>query len=282
MDLSENKTTTLLCKRKLITIDQPQVMGILNTTPDSFYAKSRKEDEQGLLHAAENMLAEGAHWLDIGGYSSRPGAQHITIEEELNRVLPAVKTLLHHFPEVKISIDTFRHPIAEQALDAGAMMVNDISGGLLDENMMETVAKYRVPYVMMHIKGNPQSMQSETNYTNLLAEVYQQLAVQKHKAQAAGIHDIILDVGFGFGKTLEQNFEIAQNLSYFESLNCPILVGISRKSMLYKLCNITPEESLPATTAMHLHLLQQGAQFLRVHDVKEAHQAIKINKALSI
>jgi dihydropteroate synthase len=258
----------------------PIVMGILNVTPDSFYERSRMDNSENLVQTAKQMIREGAIILDIGGYSSRPGADEVSIEEEINRVVPAIKVLASEIKDVIISIDTFRSEVAEAALKAGALMVNDISGGRLDDKMFEVVAHYSVPYVLMHMKGTPQNMQSETIYKNLVMDINFFFSEQIEKAVAAGIHDIILDPGFGFSKTKEQNYKLMSQLEMLHLLDKPLLVGVSRKSMIYKELDISVDDSLNGTSVLNTAALEKGAQIIRVHDVKEAKQAIDLLKAI--
>lgn len=255
-------------------------MGILNVTPDSFYERSRMDNSENLVQTAKQMIREGAIILDIGGYSSRPGADEVSIEEEINRVVPAIKLLASEIKDVIISIDTFRSEVAEAALKAGALMVNDISGGRLDDKMFEVVAHYSVPYVLMHMKGTPQNMQSETIYKNLVMDINFFFSEQIEKAVAAGIHDIILDPGFGFSKTKEQNYKLMSQLEMLHLLDKPLLVGVSRKSMIYKELDISVDDSLNGTSVLNTAALEKGAQIIRVHDVKEAKQAIDLLKAI--
>lgn len=255
-------------------------MGILNVTPDSFYERSRMDNSENLVQTAKQMIREGAIILDIGGYSSRPGADEVSIEEEINRVVPAIKVLASEIKDVIISIDTFRSEVAEAALKAGALMVNDISGGRLDDKMFEVVAHYSVPYVLMHMKGTPQNMQSETIYKNLVMDINFFFSEQIEKAVAAGIHDIILDPGFGFSKTKEQNYKLMSQLEMLHLLDKPLLVGVSRKSMIYKELDISVDDSLNGTSVLNTAALEKGAQIIRVHDVKEAKQAIDLLKAI--
>jgi len=254
-------------------------MGVLNTTPDSFYADSRIKDEKLLLKRVEKMLNEGAFIIDIGGISTRPGAQRITEEEELSRVIPAIDLISKTFPEVILSIDTFRSKVARQAVESGAMIVNDISGGTLDNRMHETVAQLQVPYILMHLRGTPETMSTETQYENLVIDVVKELSEQVHSLTRLGVADIIIDPGFGFAKTIEQNFEILKNLEYFNVLGYPLLAGLSRKSMIYKTLETTPEEALNGTTALNMIALINGARILRVHDVKEAVETVNLFKS---
>lgn len=263
------------CKGELISLKSPKIMGILNATPDSFYQGSRIT-ENSVLQQAEKMLSQGADFLDIGGYSSRPDAAEVSQTEELNRVLPVIKSIMKHFPETKISVDTFRSEVARQSLLEGACIINDISAGKLDPKMWEIVAEFQVPYIAMHMVGSPQTMMQHTDYQNIITEIMFYFSERKAQAQAFGINDFIIDVGFGFSKTLEQNYKILQNLEFFKELDCPILVGVSRKSMLYKLLKISQEEALNATSVVNTISLMKGANILRVHDVKEANECVQI------
>ncbi len=267
---------TLNCKGNLVDLTQPKIMGIMNITPDSFYDGGKYKDPVSILRQVEKMLREGATFIDVGAYSSRPKALEISENEELDRILPIVSLLLDEFPQMLLSIDTFRSAVAGRCLDAGAAMINDISGGTLDTEMITTIAKYRVPFIVMHMKGNPHTMQNETSYENLLVDINYYFSERIKIARAAGIIDIIIDPGFGFAKTLEQNYELIQNLEFFNELGLPVMVGVSRKSMIYKLLDTTPEEALNGTTALHMLALLKGANILRVHDVKEAMQCIKL------
>jgi len=251
-------------------------MGILNVTPDSFFAQSRKISEKELLQTAERMLTDGATFLDVGGYSSRPGAEDISVQEEIKRVVSPIEQVARRFPEAVLSIDTFRSDVARAALDAGAQVINDISGGYLDANMMALAGARKVPYIAMHMRGTPQTMKSLTQYDNVLLEVMQNFSDIREKARRAGIHDVIIDPGFGFAKTLEQNYYLLQHLDHFKRLDCPILVGVSRKSMIYKLLDSSPDEALNGTTALNSVSLLRGANILRVHDVREAVETVKL------
>ncbi len=251
-------------------------MGILNLTPDSFYDGGVLSNKKVILFQAEEMLNEGATFLDVGGYSSRPGAQFVSEEEELQRVLPAVQLLLKEFPEVIVSIDTFRSKIAKACVQAGAAIVNDISGGNLDEKMFETIASLKVPYILMHMRGTPETMSLDTNYGNITSDLINYFSEKISLANAIGITDIIIDPGFGFAKTRQQNFELLNNLELFKSLDNPILVGISRKSMIHKTLNVSPNEALNGTTALHAIAVLKGASILRVHDVKEAVECVTL------
>ena len=267
---------TLNCKGRLLTIDKPVVMGIINITPDSFYKSSRFTDIDSILRQAEQMLNDGATILDIGGQSTRPGSIKISEEDELQRVIEPVTKIAETFPEAYISIDSFYSQVAKQAVQAGASIVNDISGASMDDKMIETVSSLNVPYVLMHIKGTPQTMQQNTNYENVSKEVLDFFIFKKTVLQNAGIKDIIIDPGFGFGKSIEQNFVLLNNLSFFKMLDAPLLLGISRKSMIKKTLNITTEESLNGTTVLNTIGLMNGASILRVHDVKQAKETIEL------
>lgn len=271
---------TLNCKGRLLTLDRPLVMGILNITPDSFFEGSRVGTGDDLLARAERMLAEGADMLDVGGMSSRPGAELISEEEELGRVLPVIASLHRHFPEAILSIDTIRATVARQAVEAGASLVNDISAGRLDEAMYETVAALRVPYVLMHMQGMPRTMQQDPHYEDVVVEVLDFFIAEMGKLRALGVHDIILDPGFGFGKTLAHNYELLNGMQAFQILEAPVLTGLSRKSMVTRLLGVSPQEALNGTTALHMVALRNGARILRVHDVKEAVEVVKIFEQL--
>ncbi|AZJ35077.1 dihydropteroate synthase [Tenacibaculum singaporense] len=271
---------TINCKGTLVDLTKPKVMGILNVTPDSFFDGGKYKNERDILVQAEKMLSEGATFIDVGAYSSRPGAKHISEEEELQRMLPVVELLIKSFPEIIISVDSFRSRIVEESINAGAAIINDISGGKMDAQMFETVAKLQVPYIMMHMQGTPQNMQQNPQYENVVTEVVSFFAEQLFKLRQLKVNDVIIDVGFGFGKTLNQNYELLKRLSMFKRLNAPILTGVSRKSMLYKLLGITPQEALSATTVANTIALLNGTHILRVHDVKEAVEAVKIVEQL--
>lgn len=260
-------------------MSQSKVMGILNLTPDSFYDGGRFIKEKELLQQVEKMIWEGAAIIDIGGYSSRPGADDISIAEEKKRVLPVLEVIIKRFPETIISIDTFRSEVAMECLERGAAMINDISGGSLDEKMFEVVAKYQVPYIIMHMKGTPQNMKSMTTYDDLLTEIIFYFSEKISLANQLKINDVIIDPGFGFAKTVEQNFLLLKNLSLLRNLDRPLLAGLSRKSMLYKTLGTTPEKALNSTTVANILALENGANILRVHDVKEAMECIKIHEA---
>ena len=270
------KKNTINVRGKIISLAQPLVMGIINVTPDSFFDGGSKNSIDEIVEFTKQMLFDGADIVDVGGYSSRPGASEVTVEEELNRVIPVIKSLVGEFPNIIISIDTFRSKVAFEAINAGASIINDISAGELDDKMFETVAQLKVPYIMMHTKGTPQNMQQQTNYNNLLNDVIDYFIPKINKLKALGVNDMIIDPGFGFAKTLDQNYELLQKLAYFNVLELPILVGISRKSMIYKLLNISPSEALNGTTVLNTIALQNGANIIRVHDVREARQTIAL------
>ena len=267
---------TINCKGQLIDLSTPKVMGILNVTPDSFYDGGSYKDERDILNQAKQMLAEGAAFIDIGGYSSRPGAEFVSEDEELNRVIPVIKLILQHFPECLISIDTFRSTVAQKAIEAGAAIVNDISAGKLDDAMITTVGKLSVPYIMMHMRGTPKTMQQQTNYDDLIKDVLSYFAERIALAHKAQIKDIIIDPGFGFAKTLEQNYKMLNHFKLFKIADKPILAGVSRKSMIYKTLNTASVDALNGTTALHMVALENGAALLRVHDVKEAMECITL------
>jgi len=272
---------TINCLGNLIDLSSPKVMGILNITPDSFYDGGKYKNESEILHQTEKMLFEGATFIDVGAYSSRPDAKHITEEEELQRILPVINLLIRNFPDSLISVDTFRSEVAKKSVENGAAIINDISGGKMDNKMFETVANLQVPYILMHMLGTPQNMQKNPVYEDVTKEIIQFFAEQIFKLHQLKVNDIIIDIGFGFGKTTAHNFEILKNLSLFNSLDCPILAGISRKSMLYKTLDISAQEALNATTSANTIALLNGANILRVHDVKEAMEAIKIVEMLN-
>lgn len=267
---------TINCKGQLIDLSTPKVMGILNVTPDSFYDGGVYKNDAQLLNRVETMLNHGATFIDIGGYSSRPGADDVTLEEELKRVVPIVKLILKHYPETLISVDTFRSEVAKQSIAVGAALINDISAGHLDENMLATVGRLSVPYIMMHLKGTPKTMQQHTKYEDLVKEVLSYFAERIAAAHAFQIKDIIIDPGFGFAKTLEQNYELLNKLELLKLAEKPILVGVSRKSMIYRTLNTKSSEALNGTTALNMVALEHGASILRVHDVKEAMECVNL------
>tara|TARA_B110000977_G_scaffold105969_1_gene138222 strand:+ start:27162 stop:28013 length:852 start_codon:yes stop_codon:yes gene_type:complete len=276
-----NYFMTINCKDKLLNLDSPIVMGILNVTPDSFFDGGKYQYEKEILARATEIIDQGGTIIDIGGYSSRPGAKHISEQEELERVIPAIELILSKFPSALISVDTFRSKIARKSVEVGACMINDISAGEMDSNMFATIRELQVPYCIMHMKGTPQNMQKKPSYKNVTEEVLFFLAQKIELLHKLGVNDILVDPGFGFGKTTEHNYELLKNLSFFKNLNKAILVGVSRKSMIYKTLGISPQESLNGTTALHSFSLQNGGTLLRVHDVKEAMETITLFNKIS-
>lgn len=256
-------------------------MGILNCTPNSFFDGGRYSNDQAIIKQVEKMLSEGATFIDVGAYSSKPNAEFVSLDQEISRIVPVVELLLKEFPQILISIDTFRSQVAEACIEKGAVLINDISAGNLDEAMFAVVAKYRVPYIMMHMNGTPQTMQTLTQYKNVVMEVLQYFSERIAKARSFGISDLIVDPGFGFAKTLEQNYEMLQKLELFQNLELPILVGLSRKSMIYKVLETDANSALNGTTVLNTIALQKGASILRVHDVKEAMECITLLRAVN-
>lgn len=267
---------TLNCKGNLIDFSTPKVMGIINITTDSFFDASRSFTDKAILDKAEEMLMHGASFLDIGGYSTRTGALEIAVEEEKRRVLQAIDIILEQFPETLISVDTFRSEVAQAAIENGAALVNDVSGGSLDTDMLRTVASLKVPYIIMHMRGTPKTMNTLTDYDNVSIEVLKYFSERISLARAAGIDDILADPGFGFAKTSAQSFEVLSNLELFQALEVPLCIGVSRKSMIYKSLGISAAESLNGTTVLNTIALSKGASILRVHDVKEAMECVKL------
>ena len=272
---------TINCAGKLIDLSIPKIMGILNITPDSFYDGGRYNSDKKILDHVEKMIIDGAIFIDIGAYSSRPGGVDIDENEELKRIIPAVELVNKKFPEIIISVDTFRSKVAEACLNSGAEIINDISASQLDEKMMETIAKYSVPYIIMHMKGNPQNMMDKTNYDDMLQEMIKYFSKKINQAISYKINDIIIDPGFGFAKNIKQNYDLLNHLDLLKILDKPIMVGISRKSMIYKSLDSTPEEALNGTTVLNTVALIKGASILRVHDVKEANECIKLIGSLN-
>jgi dihydropteroate synthase len=270
------KKHTLNIGGKLLDLTSPKVMGIINITPDSFYEGSRKQTTDAILQLTEKMLLEGAGFLDLGAYSSRPGATDISLDEELQRLLPAVETISKNFPEAVLSIDTFRSRVAKDAIKAGAHIINDISGGSLDADMFGTVARLQVPYILMHMKGTPQTMVRHVQYADVVEDVFDYFVDKYHQLKQLGVKDVIIDPGFGFAKTPEQGYTLIKHLNRFDVLQLPILVGISRKKMIYNLLGSTARDALNGTTALNTIALSKGANILRVHDVKAAVEAVKI------
>lgn len=275
---SKNKNINLSinCNGKLVDLNTPKVMGVLNITPDSFYDGGRYKDAKSILNQTEKLISEGATFIDIGAYSSRPGADFISENEELKRIVPVVELIQKNNPDVLISIDSFRAKVIRECVSAGAVISNDISAGKLDPDMIKTVGELGVPYIMMHMRGTPQTMKNHTTYQHLINEIYAYFSKQIELARQHNITDIIIDPGFGFAKTLAQNYELLNQMEFFKNLNCPILTGVSRKSMIYKVLGCTAEEALNGTTALNMVALMNGACILRVHDVKEAVECIKL------
>lgn len=265
-----NSCQSINANGKLLTFEKPLIMGILNVTPDSFFDGGQHNSIQDALDRAKKMIDEGVDIIDIGAYSSRPGAQLISSQEETDRAIPIIKLLRKEYPETILSIDTFRATVAEAAVTAGVHIINDISGGDIDQDMFETVARLQVPYILMHMRGTPETMQSLTDYVEIVTDISTYFGKKISRLRALGVKDIILDPGFGFAKTIDQNYELLKRIEEFHYFNLPILGGISRKSMIYRKLDITPQESLNATTALNTLLLERGVQILRVHDVKEA------------
>jgi|TARA_B110000495_G_C23006303_1_gene594526 dihydropteroate synthase len=280
--LQKNNKTTINCKGKLIDISAPIVMGIINTTPDSFYDGGKNNSVEQALAQTKKHIHEGATIIDVGGYSSRPGAAEVSEQEEINRVIPVIEAIIESFPDTTISIDTFRCSVAEKAIEAGAAIINDISAGEIDKNMFDTVAKHNIPYIMMHMQGTPRTMQNNPTYKNIIQEITYYFSEKINALRKKGVNDIIIDPGFGFGKTLEHNYEILGKLNNFQLLNVPILAGISRKSMIHKLLEVSVQESLNGTIAANIIALKNGANVLRVHDVKEAVECVRLDNKPSL
>jgi dihydropteroate synthase len=273
---------TINCKGQLIDLTTPKVMGIVNLTPNSFYDGGKLTDEKSVLLQVEKMLTDGATFIDVGGYSSKPNAEFVSEEEELQRVIPIIKILVKEFPKAQLSIDTFRSQVAQQSVEQGVAMVNDIAAGSLDHNMMRIVSQLRVPYIMMHMKGTPKTMQSLAQYNDLVKEVLFYFSEKIALARSFGISDIIVDPGFGFAKTIDQNFELLHKLELFKMLELPLLIGVSRKSMIYKTLETEAEFALNGTTSLNTIALMKGAKILRVHDVKEAVECVQLYQKLTV
>jgi len=274
--ISTRQAQSINAAGRLITFEKPVIMGILNVTPDSFFDGGRHNNLDNALLKAEKLIQEGVDIIDIGAYSSRPGASPISSDEEINRAIPVIRELTKKYPDLTLSIDTFRGDVAEACVEAGVHIINDISGGTLDENMFTTVARLQVPYILMHMRGTPETMQTFTDYDDIAVDVATALGEKISALRALGVKDIILDPGFGFAKTIEQNYELLYRVDELHYFGLPILGGISRKSMIYKKLGITPEEALTGTIALNTLLLTKGVQLLRVHDVKEAKQLVKL------
>jgi len=272
--------TTLNCRGQLLSLENPVVMGILNVTPDSFYDGGKFTGEAAILQQVEKMLSEGASIIDIGGMSSRPGAETISESEELSRVLPPIESIVQRFPEAILSLDTWRSEVARQGVAAGVQIINDISAGQFDETFYQTVADLQVPYVLMHMQGTPKTMQQNPDYEDVVREVLDFMIGEVGKLRALGVKDIVVDPGFGFGKTVEHNYQLLKNMHVFQILDLPVLAGVSRKSMICKVLKVNPSAALNGTTALHMIALQQGAKILRTHDVREAVEAIQLWRQL--
>ncbi|MDD2819674.1 MAG: dihydropteroate synthase [Flavobacterium sp.] len=273
---------TINCKGLLVDLSTPKVMGILNVTPNSFFDGGKYKNEIEILSQVEKMLLDGATFIDIGAYSSKPNAEFVSEQEEISRINPIVDLVLKHFPETIISIDTFRSEVAKTSIESGAAIINDIAAGNLDEKMFEIIAKYNVPYIMMHMRGNPQTMQTLTDYHDIVKEMLFYFSEKVAKARSFGINDLIIDPGFGFAKTITQNYEVLKKMELFNMLELPLLVGISRKSMIYKTLETTIENALNGTTVLNTLALTKGAKILRVHDVKEAMECVTIFNKINL
>jgi len=267
---------TINCKGQLIDLSTPKIMGILNVTPNSFFDGGKYKNQQEILSQVELMLAEGATFIDIGAYSSKPNADFVSVKEEIARIIPVVDLILKHFPKALLSIDTFRSEVAQLTIENGAALINDIAAGSLDDNIMAVVAKHNVPYIMMHMRGTPQTMQTLTDYEDIVKEILFYFSQKVHQARSLGINDLILDPGFGFAKTTDQNYEVFQKMELFQMLELPLLAGISRKSMVYKPLHSNASEALNGTTVLNTIALTKGVKILRVHDVKEALECITL------
>ena len=267
---------TINCKGQLVDLSTPKVMGILNVTPNSFFDGGKYKNESEMLSQVGKMLNDGATFIDVGAYSSKPSAEFVSEEEELQRIVPIINLILEYYPETLISVDTVRSEVAQVCIENGAAIINDISAGNLCDKMLETIAKYNVPYIMMHMRGTPQTMQKMTSYDNIVKEMLFYFSEKVAQARSFGINDLIIDPGFGFAKTLEQNYEVLQKMELFEILELPLLAGVSRKSMIYKTLNSTAGEALNGTTVLNTIALTKGAKILRVHDVKEAMECVTL------
>ena len=267
---------TINCKGQLIDLTTPKVMGILNVTPNSFYDGGMYKSSSEMLTKVGKMLSDGATFIDVGAYSSKPSAEYVSEEEELQRIIPIINLILEYYPEALLSVDTFRSEVAKVCIENGAAIINDISAGNLDDKMLETIAKYNVPYIMMHMRGTPETMQKMTSYEDIVKEILFYFSEKVAKARSFGINDLIVDPGFGFAKTLDQNYEVLQKMELFEILELPLLAGFSRKSMIYDTFQYSSEEALNGTTVLNTVALTKGAKILRVHDVKEAMECITL------
>ena len=270
------------CKGILVDLSTPKVMGILNVTPNSFFDGGKYKNETEILSQVENMLLDGATFIDIGAYSSKPNAEFVSKQEEISRIIPVVNLILKHFPETIISIDTFRSEVAKATIESGAAIINDIAAGNLDDKMLGVIGKYNVPYIMMHMRGTPQTMQTLTNYDDIVKEMLFYFSEKVAIARSFGINDLIIDPGFGFAKTITQNYEVFQKMELFNILELPLLVGISRKSMIYKTLETTIENALNGTTVLNTLALSKGAKIIRVHDVKEAVECVTLFNKINL
>ena len=273
---------TINCKGLLVDLSTPRVMGILNVTPNSFFDGGKYKNETEILSQVEKMLLDGATFIDVGAYSSKPNAEFVSEQEEISRIVPVVNLVLKHFPETIISIDTFRSEVARASIETGAAIINDIAAGSLDEKMFEIIAKHNVPYIMMHMRGNPQTMQKLTNYEDIVKEMLFYFSEKVAVARSFGINDLIIDPGFGFAKTIAQNYEVFQKMELFNMLELPLLVGVSRKSMIYKTLDTSIENALNGTTVLNTLALTKGAKILRVHDVKEAMECVTLFNKINL
>jgi dihydropteroate synthase len=267
---------TINCKGQLIDLSIPKVMGILNVTPNSFFDGGKYKNEKEIITQVDKMLSEGATFIDIGAYSSKPSAEFVMEAEEIERIVPVIELILKHFPDALLSIDTFRAEVTKASLESGAAIINDIAAGELDDKMFNVIAKHNVPYIMMHMRGNPQTMQGLTQYDDIIKEMLFYFSEKVRKARSFGINDLILDPGFGFAKTTDQNYEVLQKMELFNLLELPVLVGVSRKSMIYKTLHNTAQEALNGTTVLNTIALTKGGKILRVHDVKEAMECVTL------
>jgi dihydropteroate synthase len=270
------------CKGQLIDLSIPKVMGILNITPNSFFDGGKYKNEDEIISQVDKMLSDGATFIDIGAYSSKPSAEFVSEQEEIDRIVPVIGLILKHFPKTLLSIDTFRADVAKISIENGAAIINDIAAGGLDEKMFDVIAQYKVPYIMMHMRGNPQTMQSLTHYGDIVKEMMLYFSEKVKKARSLGINDLILDPGFGFAKTTDQNYEVLQKTELFNLLELPVLVGVSRKSMIYKMLNNSAQEALNGTTVLNTIALTKGAKILRVHDVKEAMECVTLFNKMNV
>lgn len=270
------------CKGQLIDLSIPKVMGVLNVTPNSFFDGGKYKNEDEIILQVDKMLFDGATFIDIGAYSSKPSAEFVSEQEEIDRIVPVIESILKHFPKTLLSIDTFRAEVAKISIENGAAIINDISAGELDDKMFAVVAQYNVPYIMMHMRGNPQTMPSLTHYDDIIKEMLLYFSEKVKKARSLGINDLILDPGFGFAKTTDQNYDVLQKMELFNLLELPVLAGVSRKSMIYKTLNNTPQEALNGTTVLNTIALTKGAKILRVHDVKEAMECVTLFNKMNL